>query len=523
MKSWACAAGMRVMVRAAMLATMLAAMLGAGRADTIHLKDGTVISAIKNVTEKDGQVQYTAGGVPHSVPKSSVSSIEHGDSPQTDTLGLTIGTSQSGWIPPTADSGPHRAVSGVESGAAPKVSRSQVSHSQLAAALPRAPQMRGVNSAALAAKVVNAEGVNERALHDIEAESNSAQSSAAYFIAARYANDHSDNEAARRYMQRCVELEPGQASLLEWYSILLLDGGLYKEAVAQAEHAVRQEPRSAEALQVLGMADYDSGRFSEAIENWKRAQELHPSETVAGYMDKAEREAKVEGNFSEREGTHFVLRYEGRQTGFTFASELLSDLERQYGELQRDLGFSSDLTITVIVYTEQQFFDVTKAPSWADGLNDGKIRLPVHDLSSVTPQLEAVLRHEMAHSFVHSATHGHCPTWLNEGIAQMEEPRSSSAFAGPLANLYHDGKQVPLRNLEGSFMRFPPAQAQLAYAESLAATEYLRSNYGMRALRRMLELLNEGETPEAALNHAVQADYASFESGLGSYLAKNAQ
>jgi Tfp pilus assembly protein PilF len=383
--------------------------------------------------------------------------------------------------------------------------------------------MRGVDSPALAAKVVNPDGVNERALREIEAEANPAQSAAAFFIAAHYAYDHSDNEAARRYMQHSVEFEPDQAPLLEWYSVLLLDGGQHQEAVTQAEHAVQRAPRSSEALQVLGMAYYDSGRFSEAIENWKRAQELHPSETVAGYLEKAEREAKVEGNFSEREGTHFVLRYEGRQTGFTFASELLSDLERQYGELQRDLGFAPDITITVIVYTERQFFDVTRAPSWADGLNDGKIRLPVHDLTSVTPELESVLRHEMAHSFVHSATHGNCPTWLNEGIAQLEEPRSSSAFAEPLARLYHDGRQAPLRYLEGSFLRFSPAQAQLAYAESLAATEYLRANYGTRALRRMLELLNDGEAPEAALNHAVQADYAGFESGLGSYLAKNSQ
>ncbi len=48
---------------------------------------------------------------------------------------------------------------------------------------------------------------------------------------------------------------------------------------------------------------------------------------------------------------------------------------------------------------------------------------------------------------------------------------------------------------------FSPAQAQLAYAESLAAAEYLRSTYGMYALRRMLELLNEGEAPEAALRN----------------------
>ena len=500
MKNWACAA------------LMLATMLGASRADTIHLKDGTVISAT-NVAEKDGQVQYTTGGAQHSVPKSSVSRFEHGDS-----LGLTIGTSKNGWIPPTADSGPHRPVSGVESGAAPKVS-----HSQLAAALPREPQMHGVDSSALAQKVVNAGGVNERALHDIEADGSPAQSAAAYFIAAHYAYDHSDTEAARRYMQRCVAYEPDQAPLLEWYAILLLDGGQHQEAVTQAEYAVRRAPQSAEALQVLAMAYYDSGRFPEAIENWKRAQDLHPSDIVASYLEKAEREAKVEGNFSEREGTHFVLRYEGRQTGFTFASELLSNLERQYGELQRDLGFAPDITITVIVYTGQQFHDATQAPSWAEAINDGKMRIPVQDLSGVTPQLESVLRHEMAHSFVHSATHGHCPTWLNEGIAQMEEPRSSSAFAAPLARLYQNGRQVPLRDLEGSFIRFSPQQAQLAYAESLAATEYLRANYGMRGLRRMLELLNDGEAPEAALNHAVQANYADFESGLGSYLAKNSQ
>jgi tetratricopeptide (TPR) repeat protein len=503
MKSWACAA------------CMLMTLLGTSRADTIHLKDGTSVSAT-NITEKDGQVQYSAGGAQHSVPKSSVSSIEHGES-----FGLTIGTSKNGWIAPSKDSGPSHLVSGDTPGST-SGSTSKVSRSQLAATLPKEPQMRGVDSAALTAKVVNSNGINERALHEIEADGNSAQTAEAYLIASRYAYDHSDGEAARSYMQRCIGFAPDQAPLLEWYSILLLDSGLHQEAVTQAERAVQRAPYSAEARQVLGMADYDSGRFSDAIENWKRAQEIHPSEFVAAYLEKAEREAKVEGKFSEREGMHFVLRYEGREAGITFASELLSTLERQYMELQRDLGFAPNITITVILYTEQQFFDVTKVPSWCGGVNDGKIRVAVHDLSNVTPQLEEVLRHEMAHSFVHSATHGRCPAWLNEGIAQMEEPRSSSAFAGHLARLFHDGTQAPLRNLEGSsFLGLSPAQAQLAYAESLAATEYLRTNCGMYAIRRMLELLNDGEAPEAALNHAVHANYADFENGLGSYLARN--
>jgi len=42
---------------------------------------------------------------------------------------------------------------------------------------------------------------------------------------------------------------------------------------------------------------------------------------------------------------------------------------------------------------------------------------------------------------------------------------------------------------------FSPKLA-VAYAESLAATESLRSAYGMRALRQMLDSLSEGESPE---------------------------
>ena len=487
---------------------MLLTMLGFCLAESIYLKNGTMITADK-VTEKDGQVDYTIGGTRYSVPKSSVSSIEH-----SATIGISIGTSKSGLIAPPLDSGPILPTTSANH---------KVSHSQLAAALPRAPQMRSVDTSGLYAQIVSSSRVNERALYDIEAEGNPAKSSAAYFIAAQYAYSHGDGEAARKYMRRCVEFEPDQPALLEWYSVLLLDGGQHQEAVTQAEHAAQRSPNSAEALFILGLAYYDSGRFAEAIENWKHSQALHPNEAVTQYLAKAEREATVEGNFSEHEGTHFALRYEGRKTGFRFPSELLYSLDRQYVELQRELGFAPDSTITVILYTEQQFFDVTQAPAWSGGLNDGKIRIPVRDLSGVTPQLESILRHEMSHSFVHALTRGRCPVWLDEGIAQMSEQRSSSAFAADLAQLIHERKHAPLRYLEGSFMRFSPEQASLAYAESLAATEYLRSTYGMASLRRMLDLLNEGETPEVALSHAVQANYAQFESGLGSYLAQGAR
>jgi hypothetical protein len=177
-------------------AFILPAMLGICRADAIHLKDGTTIAADK-VTDKAGEVEYTAGGVQHSVPRSSVTSID-----RADPFGLSIGTAKSGWIAPPANSASDRP-------AGPSTHR--VTHSEFAAALPRVPQIRGVDSTALSSQVVNSNGVSERALHEIEDGSSPEKSAAAYFIAARYAYDHSDGEAARKYMKRCVAFEPYQA------------------------------------------------------------------------------------------------------------------------------------------------------------------------------------------------------------------------------------------------------------------------------------------------------------------------
>jgi hypothetical protein len=93
------------------------------------------------------------------------------------------------------------------------------------------------------------------------------------------------------------------------------------------------------------------------------------------------------------------------------------------------------------------------------------------------------------------------------------------SFVAPvLGQLFRDGKAAPLRVLEGGFGRLNAAQARLAYAAALAATEYLRSTYGMGGIRRMLDRLHEGESPEAALRALNQGGYAKLEAELGSFL-----
>jgi hypothetical protein len=113
---------------------------------------------------------------------------------------------------------------------------------------------------------------------------------------------------------------------------------------------------------------------------------------------------------------------------------------------------------------------------------------------------------------------GRCPTWLHEGIAQIEEGKSSATWGRQLAQLFAAQGEIPYNVLEGSFMRFSTPEATVAYAESLAAVEYIRDTYGMSDLPRILERLAQGSSTEAALRSTIHADYGQLRDELARWL-----
>jgi hypothetical protein len=258
---------------------------------------------------------------------------------------------------------------------------------------------------------------------------------------------------------------------------------------------------------MLGFVQFASDHTPDAIRSWKKSLALRPDATVSQYLARAERESSAESGFSQRESNHFNLHFEGKETSDTFRRDLLGTLDSEYDDLVRDLGYSPRNTIAVTLYTQQAFMDVTRAPSWSGAINDGKLRIPVSGVQSVTPELARVLKHELTHSFISQMSSNRCPTWLNEGIAQMEEGKSSGANGHQLAQLFAAGNEIAFNQLEGSFMNFSAAEANVAYAESLAAGEFIRDAYGMGEIARVLELLSQGSSTEAALRATVHADY----------------
>jgi hypothetical protein len=151
------------------------------------------------------------------------------------------------------------------------------------------------------------------------------------------------------------------------------------------------------------------------------------------------------------------------------------------------------------------------------------VRVPARGITGVTPDLLSVLRHEMTHSFVHFRAKGRAPTWLQEGLAQLEEGKTSAPFASALAGTWAELGTFSLPALEGGFTGFSAAQARNRYAVALAAAEMLRDTRGFSALARFLDRLGEGTGVEDAMRDTLHVDYARLESDLADWLKRRAR
>ena len=452
------------------------------QAEVIHLKNGRTIWA-DHVRENGNHIEYDVGEDSYALPKSIVERVE------------------AGGTPPEYSSG---APSGVD----------------LDEAAHFVQQGNIKNENVLTDQIIVDGRVDPNALTTLEQKGDDDTTATGYLIAAKHEFEKGNLNQAQTYFKAAVRFGPDNPGILNYYAALLLRMGNPSEALHYAEHAARVAPNSPDTLAMLGYAQFATDHVPDAIRSWKRSLELRPNANLQEQLAKAEREAGAESDFSERESSHFTLHYEGQQSSEAFRHQLVSVLESEYDDLVRSLGVAPRASISVFLYTEQAFFDVTQSPSWAGAVNDGKLRIPIQGVTTVTPELARVLKHELTHSFVNQLSAGRCPQWLNEGIAQAMEPKSLASHGRALAQLFQAQREIPLNALEGSFMNFSNIQAIVAYDESLAAVQYIQETYGTSDLPRILQRLAQGRSTEAALRATIHSDYGELQTEVGKYLAE---
>ncbi len=451
-------------------------------ADTIVLKNGRRIVADSVVVEGD-KVRYLTAAGELALPKSMVDHIEKSGATQM----ASTGAANLAITPPSLE--PSKANAAAESGA---VHDGLVDREFLAEV---ASEARSGGA-----------GANEKA-------------SIAYHAAAQLELVRGDMEHALDDERTALTYAPDNLVMLLDVAYLHLRRSEYKQALDYLERAQRVAPDNPDVPKLTGWAYYGMNKLSQAVSEWERALALRPDVQVQAALDKAKRDQQEEENYRENESSHFTLRYSGEaEPGL--AREVLRALEIHFSAIESELGYTPPEPIGVILYTQQAFADITRAPGWAGALNDGRIRVPVQGLKQLTPELSRVLKHELTHSFVRQKTRANAPTWIQEGLAQWMEGKRSGAAAGVLLQAYDAKQAMSLGDLEGSWLQLSNEVAAYAYAWALANVEYIVQVDGMTDMEHILDRLAGGSTAEAALRLVLRSDYEELMQSTAQYLRK---
>jgi len=455
------------------------------RADTIYLKNGRQITA--QVTKEDSkQVFYELDGGEYAVPKSIVDHIDRSPAASTPRQ--------------PADSRPAR---------------------NLALPLPSPVESSGEPSSA----VVHDNAVDEAYLRRLQSEvehdpspANLRQLKQAYHEAAVFLTKAGDPEAAILKYREALKSLPHDRTLTLALGYLLTKQSHHLEAIDLLLPETDRYPSSGDFHVLLGSAYYGLENLDQALAEWKKALAMHDDPRLREVVTNVEHERDVSGTYSELRSQHFLLRYEGQQIE-SLSGLILASLEGSFQNLVLDLDFYPSEVIVVILYPNQAFRDITRSPAWVGALDDGKIRIPISGLTAMTPELARVLKHELTHSFIRQITLGRCPTWFNEGLAQLEEGATTASLGAALGRGVAGHKVPPFTKLEASFMSLPPDQVGLVYGKSLAALEYLRDTFGMGEILQILKLLSSSDIG-TLLQDRLRLSYPAFDEEVSTYVVK---
>jgi tetratricopeptide (TPR) repeat protein len=467
-------------------------------ADTIVLKNGRRISTLSAYEDGD-KVRYLTSAGELSLPKSIVDHIEKGG---TVPMAVAPGTAAANLAiaPPALQPGEVRGSGEVERGAVHDgaVDRGYIAKLETDA---RSGTRQANFTAALG-----------------------------HHAAAMFELSRGDMEHALSDERTALNYEPEAPGLLLNVAYVHLRRSEYKQALQYLDKAKHFEPDNADVAKLAGWSYYGLNKMDQAVAEWKRALALRPDGEVQAALEKALQDRQEEESYKENESAHFKLRYNGAAEP-ALARDVLRTLELHFSAIESELSFTPPESIGVILYTQEAFMDITRAPSWAGALNDGRIRVPVQGLTAVDQDLSRSLKHELTHSFISQKTHAACmglkescairaPTWIQEGMAQWLEGQRSGENASVLIRDYAARQVLPLGQLEGDWTRMKSDVARYAYAWALANVEYIVQTDGMSDINRILDRIGSGMSTEAALKEVLHSDYDDLMQSTTEYLKK---
>lgn len=301
-----------------------------------------------------------------------------------------------------------------------------------------------------------------------------------------------DLSAALEYFQKAYQLAKTQKTTLNLaliYFVLKDDWN----AELYFNELLKKDSKDTVALNYLGEISWRKEDLSAALSYWQQSHEIKPDPAIQEKLERLKKEKTASDHYEDAVSRHFLIKYDDGSAEPNLVREIHEFLEEAYRQLSTQYEEYPSSPFVVVLYPKQQFFHVTDAPMWSAGINDGKIKLPLKGIDSITDEIKGHLIHELSHSFVDIKTSRNCPTWLQEGLAQYSEgTRVGEEGIEVLARLISTNQLPPIAKLSGSFMAANSRTASILYLESLAFTEYLIDKYQFYQVNELLAELGKG-------------------------------
>jgi hypothetical protein len=227
----------------------------------------------------------------------------------------------------------------------------------------------------------------------------------------------------------------------------------------------------------------------------------------------------ADDRFDWRTASGDVVRVHWYEGSVAFGERALRIGEEAIAEAEALLGVEEDEPVDFFIYADQEAFYDALGPGTRENVG-GQANADIRTLFAlIRPDeidddwVSIVIPHELDHLVFDTAVanpYHYPPRWLNEGLAVYQTQGYEPTDRVRVEAAARDGSLIPLVGLGG---QFPTTRERffLAYAESVAAVDYLVRVHGQDALVDLVTSYSAGRTDDEAFGDAIGMDLAAFD------------
>lgn len=213
--------------------------------------------------------------------------------------------------------------------------------------------------------------------------------------------------------------------------------------------------------------------------------------------------------WKELRGDHFIIFYGENDK---FASEVLRKAEEGYNRIASDLGYVRysnfwqwEKRVKVTIYpTKEAYLAATRQKEWSEG-SANYIKKEIAGYSGSQGFVDSILPHEIAHLIFRDFVgfQGEVPVWLDEGVAQWQEPSKRQLVKYFIKKLHEAGRVLSLKDLTQTDVRFVEGsqEAQDFYVQAASVVDFLIARFGTDNFTNFCRQLRDGKALDEALRH----------------------